>query len=106
VFFSDRFISVSEYSDENMMDTYNLAICFGPTLMPVPEDRDLVQVQGHVNNLVKNIITQPDELFPAPTDGDTVYERWIIASYTVLVFHFIIVARLDNCFITIVIRSF
>lgn len=31
---------LSEYADENMMDAYNLAICFGPTLMPAPEDKD------------------------------------------------------------------
>ncbi|CAK5037617.1 unnamed protein product [Meloidogyne enterolobii] len=31
---------LSEFSDENMMDTYNLAICFGPTLLPIPEGKD------------------------------------------------------------------
>lgn len=35
--------SLSEYSDENMMDPYNLAICFGPTLMPIPEGKDQVR---------------------------------------------------------------
>ncbi|KAL3219700.1 hypothetical protein MRX96_030251 [Rhipicephalus microplus] len=30
---------LSEFSDENMMDPYNLAICFGPTLIPIPEDK-------------------------------------------------------------------
>ena len=34
--------SLSEYADENMMDPYNLAICFGPTLLPIPPDRDQV----------------------------------------------------------------
>ena len=29
-------------SDENMMDPYNIAICFGPTLVPIPTDRDQV----------------------------------------------------------------
>lgn len=33
---------LSEFSDENMMDPYNLAICFGPTLVPIPEDKDQV----------------------------------------------------------------
>ena len=36
---------LSEFSDENMMDPYNLAICFGPTLVPIPPDRDQVQFQ-------------------------------------------------------------
>ena len=33
---------LSEFSDENMMDPYNLAICFGPTLVPIPPDKDQV----------------------------------------------------------------
>ncbi len=33
---------LSEFSDENLMDPYNLAICFGPTLVPIPEERDQV----------------------------------------------------------------
>lgn len=33
---------LSEFSDENMMDPYNLAICFGPTLLPIPEGKDQV----------------------------------------------------------------
>ena len=36
---------LSEFSDENMMDPWNLAICFGPTLVPIPEERDQVQFQ-------------------------------------------------------------
>uniref|UniRef100_A0A673BCQ9 SLIT-ROBO Rho GTPase-activating protein 1-like n=1 Tax=Sphaeramia orbicularis TaxID=375764 RepID=A0A673BCQ9_9TELE len=31
---------LSQYSDENMMDPYNLAICFGPTLMPTPDKNE------------------------------------------------------------------
>ena len=33
---------LSMSSDENLMDPYNLAICFGPTLVPIPTDRDQV----------------------------------------------------------------
>lgn len=66
---------LSEYSDENMMDPYNLAICFGPTLVPVPEDKDQVQYQNQVNELIKNIIIFNDEIFP--NDGGTVYEKYI-----------------------------
>ena len=36
---------LTEFSDENMMDPYNLAICFGPTLLPIPPDRDQVTFQ-------------------------------------------------------------
>jgi SLIT-ROBO Rho GTPase activating protein len=37
---------LSEYSDENMMSAYNLAICFGPTLMRAPEDKEQVPYQN------------------------------------------------------------
>ena len=67
--------SLSEYSDENMMDPYNLAICFGPTLVPVPEDKDQVQYQNLVNELIKNIIINSEDIFS--NDGGVVYERYI-----------------------------
>ena len=38
------------------MDPYNLAICFGPTLVPVPDHKDQVQYQNLVNELIKNFI--------------------------------------------------
>ncbi|XP_062562763.1 SLIT-ROBO Rho GTPase-activating protein 1-like isoform X2 [Armigeres subalbatus] len=67
---------LSEYSDENMMDAYNLAICFGPTLMPAPEDKDQVQYQNQVNELIKNIIVYHAELFPKDLGGMQ-YEKFI-----------------------------
>ncbi|XP_076244774.1 SLIT-ROBO Rho GTPase-activating protein 1 isoform X2 [Calliopsis andreniformis] len=67
---------LSEFSDENMMDPYNLAICFGPTLVPVPEDKDQVQYQNQVNELIKNIITFCEEIFPYDIGG-TQYEKYI-----------------------------
>ncbi|XP_063238687.1 SLIT-ROBO Rho GTPase-activating protein 1-like isoform X2 [Bacillus rossius redtenbacheri] len=66
---------LSEFSDENMMDPYNLAICFGPTLVPVPEDKDQVQYQNQVNELIKNIILFNEEIFPV--DGGLLYEKYI-----------------------------
>ncbi|XP_014277540.1 SLIT-ROBO Rho GTPase-activating protein 1 isoform X1 [Halyomorpha halys] len=67
---------LSEFSDENMMDPYNLAICFGPTLVPVPEEKDQVQYQNQVNELIKNIIIFHEELFPTDIGG-TMYEKYI-----------------------------
>ncbi|XP_006000445.1 SLIT-ROBO Rho GTPase-activating protein 2 isoform X1 [Latimeria chalumnae] len=55
---------LSQFSDENMMDPYNLAICFGPTLMSVPEGHDQVSCQAHVNELIKTIIIHHDVIFP------------------------------------------
>ncbi|XP_010786193.1 SLIT-ROBO Rho GTPase-activating protein 2 [Notothenia coriiceps] len=59
---------LSQYSDENMMDPYNLAICFGPTLMSVPEGNDQVSCQAHVNELIKTIIIHHDTIFPGPQE--------------------------------------
>uniref|UniRef100_A0A672IKR1 SLIT-ROBO Rho GTPase activating protein 2 n=1 Tax=Salarias fasciatus TaxID=181472 RepID=A0A672IKR1_SALFA len=59
---------LSQYSEENMMDPYNLAICFGPTLMSVPEGHDQVSCQAHVNELIKTIIIHHDAIFPGPQD--------------------------------------
>lgn len=58
------------------MDAYNLAICFGPTLMPAPEDKDQVQYQNQVNELIKNMIVYHEELF-AKDLGGTAYEKFI-----------------------------
>ncbi|XP_053285672.1 SLIT-ROBO Rho GTPase-activating protein 2 isoform X2 [Pleuronectes platessa] len=59
---------LSQYSDENMMDPYNLAICFGPTLMAVPEGNDQVSCQAHVNELIKTIIIHHSTIFSGQQD--------------------------------------
>jgi len=73
--------SLSEFSDENMMDPYNLAICFGPTLLRVPVDRDPVHFQPHIIELVRNIVIHQEDVFilDDPTaDGATLYEKCLI----------------------------
>uniref|UniRef100_A0A8C3WBU8 Rho GTPase activating protein 4 n=1 Tax=Catagonus wagneri TaxID=51154 RepID=A0A8C3WBU8_9CETA len=55
---------LAQYSDENMMDPYNLAVCFGPTLLPVPAGQDPVALQARVNQLVQTLIMQPARVFP------------------------------------------
>ncbi|XP_013083230.2 SLIT-ROBO Rho GTPase-activating protein 1-like isoform X3 [Biomphalaria glabrata] len=67
---------LTEYSDENMMDPYNLAICFGPTLLPIPPDRDQVTFQASVNEIIKIIIVHQEEIFP--NDGGEIYEKMIL----------------------------
>lgn len=49
------------------MDPYNLAVCFGPTLLPVPPGQDPVALQGRVNQLVQTLIVQPARVFPPLT---------------------------------------
>uniref|UniRef100_A0A673Y7S2 SLIT-ROBO Rho GTPase activating protein 3 n=1 Tax=Salmo trutta TaxID=8032 RepID=A0A673Y7S2_SALTR len=68
--------SLSQYSDENMMDPYNLATCFGPTLMPIPDDHDPVACQTHVNEVIKTIIIHNEVIFPSHRELDgPVYEK-------------------------------
>uniref|UniRef100_A0A4W5RY24 SLIT-ROBO Rho GTPase-activating protein 1 n=1 Tax=Hucho hucho TaxID=62062 RepID=A0A4W5RY24_9TELE len=67
---------LSQYSDENMMDPYNLAICFGPTLMPTPNIEDQVSCQAHVNEIIKTIIIHHETIFPDTKELDgPVYEK-------------------------------
>uniref|UniRef100_A0A8C7QBV3 SLIT-ROBO Rho GTPase-activating protein 1 n=1 Tax=Oncorhynchus mykiss TaxID=8022 RepID=A0A8C7QBV3_ONCMY len=67
---------LSQYSDENMMDPYNLAICFGPTLMPTPNIEDQVLCQAHVNEIIKTIIIHHETIFPDTKELDgPVYEK-------------------------------
>ena len=70
--------SLSEYSDENMMDASNLASCLAPTLMPIPEDKDQVQYLTHTIELIRTMITHHEEIFPASDDDSPVYEKFAI----------------------------
>uniref|UniRef100_A0A8B9LL13 SLIT-ROBO Rho GTPase activating protein 3 n=1 Tax=Astyanax mexicanus TaxID=7994 RepID=A0A8B9LL13_ASTMX len=68
--------TLSQYSDENMMDPYNLAICFGPTLMPIPDGQDPVACQAHVNEVIKTIIIHNEAIFPSHRELEgPVYEK-------------------------------
>ena len=58
------------------MDPYNLAICFGPTLLPIPPDRDQVTFQASVNEIIKIIISHQEEIFP--NDGGEIYDKIIL----------------------------
>ena len=73
--------SLSEFSDENLMDPYNLAVCFGPTLIRVPADRDPVHFNPHTTELVRNIIIYHEDVFcndDLPSDGPTCYEKCLL----------------------------
>ncbi|KPP75023.1 rho GTPase-activating protein 4-like, partial [Scleropages formosus] len=43
--------SVTQYSDENMMQPYNLAVCYGPSLLRGAETEDIVALQPQINAL-------------------------------------------------------
>ncbi|KAI1890215.1 hypothetical protein AGOR_G00151380 [Albula goreensis] len=65
---------VSQYSDENMMQPYNLAVCFGPSLLRGAESGDAVTLQPQINALVKTMILQHELIFPSDLQGP-VYEK-------------------------------
>ncbi|XP_022613265.1 SLIT-ROBO Rho GTPase-activating protein 3-like isoform X2 [Seriola dumerili] len=67
---------VSQYSDENMMQPYNLAVCFGPSLLRGVDSDDAVARQPQVNDLVKTMILQHDIIFPGQSElPGPVYEK-------------------------------
>ncbi|XP_068453601.1 rho GTPase-activating protein 4a [Clinocottus analis] len=67
---------VSQYSDENMMQPYNLAVCFGPSLVRGANDEDVVTLQSQINALVKSIILQHENIFPSQCEVQgPVYEK-------------------------------
>ncbi|KAK7884766.1 hypothetical protein WMY93_027889 [Mugilogobius chulae] len=67
---------VSQYSDENMMQPYNLAVCFGPSLLRGVDSDDAVTQQPQVNELVKTMILQHDVIFPSQSEvPGPVYEK-------------------------------
>ncbi|XP_038054496.1 SLIT-ROBO Rho GTPase-activating protein 1-like isoform X2 [Patiria miniata] len=64
---------LAQYSDENMMDSHNLAVCFGPTLIQQPEsDEDILMWQSHINDLVQTMIVFQEDIFPQ--EPGTLYE--------------------------------
>lgn len=68
--------SVSQYSDENMMQPYNLAVCFGPSLVRGAQDEDVVTLQPQINAVVKDIILQHESIFPNQSEVEgPMYEK-------------------------------
>ncbi|KAM8863833.1 rho GTPase-activating protein 4 [Spinachia spinachia] len=67
---------VTQYSDENMMMPYNLAVCFGPSLLRGLDSDDAVARQPQVNDLVKTLILQHDIIYPTQSElQGPVYEK-------------------------------
>uniref|UniRef100_A0AAR2LTK5 Rho GTPase activating protein 4a n=1 Tax=Pygocentrus nattereri TaxID=42514 RepID=A0AAR2LTK5_PYGNA len=76
---------VSQYSDENMMQPYNLAVCFGPSLLRGAESGDAVTLQPQINALVKTLILQHESIFPGPAElPGPVYEKLLCVASTCL----------------------
>jgi len=58
------------------MDARNLAICFGPTLLPMPPER--ANSQSKVNDLVQLLIVHHEKIFP--NDEGLKYEKCMTES--------------------------
>lgn len=54
------------------MDAHNLAVVFGPTLLRIPSEQDMIAYQSHVNSMMEVIIKHPEEIFPAESETDSV----------------------------------
>lgn len=69
-----------EFSDENMMEPHNVAICLGPTLLPIPEGKDQVFYHNFVNELIRGMIIHHESVFPAiDVLPGIVYDKYKIA---------------------------
>ena len=51
------------------MDAHNLAVVFGPTLIRVSEEDDMISSQGHFNKVVETIIKSYDVVFDGGEDS-------------------------------------
>jgi hypothetical protein len=60
-----------------MMDSYNIAICLAPTLIPVPEEKkDHVNSQTDAIEFIKLIIQNNNQIFPVDLHGGHIYEKF------------------------------
>ncbi|CAH0726850.1 unnamed protein product, partial [Brenthis ino] len=67
---------LTEHSERNMMDAWNLAICLGPTLLAAwGEGGAQVAAQNLVNELVKRAILHHADVFPQDVAPHTLYVR-------------------------------
>lgn len=58
------------------MQPYNLAVCFGPSLVRGARDDDVVTLQAQINSLVKSIILQHESIYPNQSEVQgPVYEK-------------------------------
>jgi len=55
------------------MDAHNLAVVFGPTLLRIPSEQDMIAYQSHVNSMMEVIIKHPEEIFPGEAEVDSTH---------------------------------
>ena len=55
---------LTRFSEVNKMTEHNMAICWGPTLMPIPADQNQVVYQQDVTEIIHVFIEQTHQIFP------------------------------------------
>lgn len=59
---------VAQHSDSNKMDAHNLAVVFGPTVLRIPSEQDMIAYQSQVNGMIELLIKHCDEVFPGSAE--------------------------------------
>lgn len=55
------------------MDAHNLAVVFGPTLLRIPSEQDMIAYQSQVNGMMELLIKHCAEVFPG--SGEPLHAR-------------------------------
>ena len=50
------------------MDAHNLAVVFGPTLLRIPSEQDMIAYQSQVNGMMELLIKHCAEVFPGSVE--------------------------------------
>ena len=51
------------------MDAHNLAVVFGPTLLRIPTEQDMIAYQSQVNGMIELLIKHCNEVFPGSRES-------------------------------------
>uniref|UniRef100_A0A671K933 SLIT-ROBO Rho GTPase-activating protein 3-like n=1 Tax=Sinocyclocheilus anshuiensis TaxID=1608454 RepID=A0A671K933_9TELE len=91
---------VSQYSDENMMQPYNLAVCFGPSLLRgVEMGGDEVTLAPQINDLVKTMIIHHENIVPGPSElPGPIYEKCMTLDCVFVINPSLTCLTLNHCF--------
>jgi len=66
----NSYFSLTMNSDENMMDAYNLAVCFGPSVIDIPNHANPVMCQANINNVIKVFLHHSIPAFHVQSHSD------------------------------------
>ena len=64
VSFINNLFRIAQHSESNKMTSHNLAVVFGPTLIRLPENENLLTNQGQMNIFMDVLINEFYQIFP------------------------------------------